>query len=80
MSQNSASILGGAIFILMGFCFVIFNRRIASGTGKFYSKFYHSRTGDRELQTYRIVFVLIGLIFAVFGVLIAFQLVPFQGD
>ena len=80
MGQNSASILGGVIFILMGLCFVIFNRRIATGTKDFYSKFYRSRTGSTEPQTYRFVFVLAGLIFAVFGVLIAFELVPFQDE
>jgi len=80
MDENSASIVGGVIFILMGFCFAIFNRRIASGTRGFYSKFYRSRVSERELQMYRILFFIIGIIFAILGVLIAFELVPFQGD
>ena len=80
MGRNLIDIFGGLFFILLGFLSIIFYKRFARETEKFYSKFRLSRWFSRyyDVEHYEIVFLVGGVLFAIFGFLSVFGLIKFR--
>ena len=73
-------IFGGIFFLILGFLSVIFYKRFARETEKFYSKFRVSRWFGRyyDVGHYEIVFLVGGILFAIFGLLSVIGLIRFR--
>jgi hypothetical protein len=67
--------IGGIILLGFGLLFAIFHRGIAHRTAGFYYKLLHVHFSERG---YQIVFLLVGVGFAIFGLLTVFKVIKFK--
>ena len=70
MDNNSVNIVGGVILILIGVWFAIFNKNAAKSTREFNSKFFRFKVGETEFRTYRIGFIVAGILGIFFGIFV----------
>ena len=67
--------IGGIILLSFGLLFAIFHREIAHRTAGFYYKLLHVHFSEKG---YQIVFLLVGVGFAIFGLLTVFKVIKFK--
>ena len=75
MNQSMINTIGGIVFLSFGLLFAIFHREIAHKTAEFYYKLLHVHFSEKG---YQIGFLLVGVGFAIFGLLTVFQVIKFK--
>lgn len=64
MSKDIIDVCGGIVFIIMGLLFAVFSGKLADRTSGFYFRMFHLSFSQAG---YRIVFIVIGTCFLLFG-------------
>jgi hypothetical protein len=67
-------IIGGIIFVGVGFCFVIFNKKVAQISVKLQKDFFHLRF---DVELFQICFFVGGLLAAAIGILALVDVIKF---
>ncbi len=72
MNNISIDTIGGVIFAIMGLCFSKWHKRLGQWTSDFYFKLLNIRF---SIKGYQIGFLIGGIIFSIFGLLLIFQII-----
>lgn len=75
MNKTTLDTIGGIIIMIMGLAFAIFHKQIAHRTAAFYYKLLHVHFSEKG---YQIGFLVVGIVFAVFGLLSIFQIIKIR--
>ena len=75
MTKNPMNTIGGIVLILMGLWFAISHKRLGLKTSDFYYRLLKVRYSEKY---YQLGFLVGGILGIVFGLLAAFQIIPFQ--
>lgn len=67
--------VGGLILIILGLYFAIFHKKVAHRTAEFYYKLFHIHFSEK---LYQVVFLIVGIAFAVFGLLSILRIITFK--
>ncbi len=75
MNKLMVNTIGGIVFIIMGLCFVIYHKQLGHKTFDFYYRLLHINLSEKG---YQIVFLVCGMVFAIFGLLSLLQIIRFK--
>ena len=73
--NNMENIIPGIIFVVMGMVFTAFSQKLAKKTADLYDRLLHARFSEKG---YHVAFLVVGLLFLVFGLLSLFGVIRFE--